>query len=320
MSISENQRANQLRKEGKYREALEIYTILWKDFKDPYIGAGYLHCLRKMNELEKAIKFAYELKDHHFNNSWINLELLWTLIEELKTIDDYPKANEFSKELLLLLNSEPNELALKVISNYMAKLAIDKEKWSEGLYWLDLIRKENLDDVIVGNSKWTIKTLWYYRKIKCLVELGQYEDCIILNEEIKNIHKPWEIQKQFFRIKAIALSKLDRLEESLQIYEKLTQGKVDWWILHEKAIIMKDLGKKEDALKVLYIAASSFNQLDKLVKLFDDIGKLCLELNLKEEALAHLILEKLIREKNDWLIDPNLDSLIDSCILFNCFK
>jgi len=315
MISGENQRANQLRKEGRYKEALEIYSILWKNSKDPYIGAGYLHCLRKLNELEKSVKFAYELKDYQYNNNWVNNEILWTLIEELKTFEDYSKANELSNELLSLVSSQPNDLAIIVINNKMVKLAIDKENWKEGNHWLDKIRKDNLKDEIIGKSKWTMRTLWYYRKIRCLVEMGQYENSIILYEEIKDIHKPWEIQKQFLRIKAKALFEIGRLDESLQIYEKLSRGKVDWWILHEKATIMKNLGKKEEALGVLYIAANSFKQLDKLVTLFNDIGKLCLELNRNEEAVAHFILEKLVREENNWSIDSTLDSLINSYII-----
>lgn len=316
MANGENQRANQLRKKGQFQDAIEIYSTLWKNSKDPFIGAGYLHCLRKLNKTEKSIKLAYELKDYKFNNNWVNLEILWTLvIGELKNCEDYSKAKDLSNYLLSLLSSEPNDLALKIINDKMVKLAIDKGNWKEGNQWLEKIGKENLTDEIVGRSEWTKKTLWYYRKIRCLFEMGKYEESNILYDEIKDIPKTWNIQKLFSRIKAKALSELGKLEESFQIYEELSQGKADWWILHEKAIILKNLGKKEEALKVLYTAASSYRQLDKLVTLFDNIGKLCLELNKAEEALAHFILEKLVREENNWSLDPSLETQINSLLI-----
>ncbi|MGC9781273.1 MAG: hypothetical protein HZR80_18675 [Candidatus Heimdallarchaeota archaeon] len=315
MSTGEIQRANQLRKEGQFQKAKEIYATFWENSKDPFIGAGYLHCLRKLKETEKSVKFAYELKEYDFNNNWVNLEILWTLISgELKNCEDYSKAKELSNYLLSLLSSEPNDLASKIICEKMVKLAMDKENWKEGIQWLDRFGKENLTDEIVGQSEWTMKTLWYYRKTKCLFETGEYEKSINLINEINYITKPWNIQKQFLRIKAKTLSEMNELEESLKLYDKLSQGRADWWILHEKAIILKNLAKKEEALKVLYTVASNYKQLDKLVTLFNDIGNLCLELKKDEEALAHFILEKLVREKNNWSIESSLESQIDSLI------
>jgi len=47
-----------------------------------------------------------------------------------------------------------------------------------------------------------------------------------------------------------------------------------------------------------------------LVKLFQDIGELCVHFGQKEMALLHFQLVRLIRTENNWPIPPSLDSAI----------
>jgi len=312
MVNGEVQRAEKLRKEGSFKEAKEIYAILWKNSKEPSIGAGFLHCLRKLNDTEKSISLAYELRNQKFNDYWVNLEILWTLIGELRKSEDYLKAKELARYLLTLIRPEKDILALKIITEKMAKLAMDKENWSEAIEWLEKYGKKNLTDELVAKSEWTNKTLWYFRKIKCLYGIGNYEEIIALSEEVESISKPWNINKQFLRYRAKTLFDLDKLDDSLQLYKKISKEKVEWWILREEALVLIKMNLKDDALKILYTAALSSRQLDKLVTLFNDIGNLCLVLNKEEEALAHYILEKLIREENKWSIDSTLTTQINS--------
>ena len=54
--------ANDLRKSGQYQEALNIYQELWNSGKqDEFIGAGMLHCYRKLHKLGDAVKFSETL-------------------------------------------------------------------------------------------------------------------------------------------------------------------------------------------------------------------------------------------------------------------
>ncbi|HUU76887.1 MAG TPA: hypothetical protein VMX55_00985 [candidate division Zixibacteria bacterium] len=310
------QRANQLRKEEKYSEAKVLYANLWIKLKDPNIGAGYLHCLRKLKEKQNVIKLAYELKDLNLNNDWVNIEILWALaIYELKNLENYNSALVLANYLLTLLNNNPNKIALEIIHETMVKLALKNEKWADEDFWLDKIGKNNLTESSIGKSDWTKRSLWYYRKISCLFELGRYDESISLLEEMENLSLSWNILKLFLRIKAKILLELEKKDEAIQIYDKLIMRNPDWWLLHEKAKIMIIVGNKEEALKEFYRAACAFRQLDKLVTLFDDIGSLCLELKLIDEAVAHFILEKFVRLENGWKIKNDLIGLINSLIV-----
>ena len=308
MSSEESRKANELRKEGKFEEASKKYSYLWESSKDPYIGAGYLHCLRKLNQFNDALILAKELKKMHQDHFWVKKELLWTYIQgELKENITFNRAKELSTELLEL---EPDDLALKIITRRMIKISIKEEEWREANNWLNRRSKESLTNDNIGDSEWTEKTYWYYNKIKSLFELGESEECISYCDESATITKPRKTENLIIRMKAKALGQLSRFEEASKIYEVLCQGRTDWWLLHEYAKILHSMGKKVEALKLMYKAASSFGQLDKLVSLFNDIGELCIELGYEKEALAHFLLEKTVRTEKEWNIKINLETKI----------
>ena len=51
-------KANELRKMGKFQEALVLYSEFHRDNQDKFTGAGYLHCLRKLKKFDEAIPLA----------------------------------------------------------------------------------------------------------------------------------------------------------------------------------------------------------------------------------------------------------------------
>ena len=46
--FEQKNKANALRKNGDFEEALIIYRDLWNENGDKFDGAGLLHCLRKL--------------------------------------------------------------------------------------------------------------------------------------------------------------------------------------------------------------------------------------------------------------------------------
>ncbi|MHA1756322.1 MAG: tetratricopeptide repeat protein [Promethearchaeota archaeon] len=304
----ESKKANELRKNGKYLEALTIYETVWEIDKNAFVGAGYLHCLRKLKHLKKALDLAIELENLHKDHYWASKEIIWIFIAELNQCKNLDQAKEILNHLIEF-NLE--DLASNIINRKMVQLAIEAKDWSEAIIWLDKIKPESLKDLSFGKSEWTEKILWYYNKIKCLFELKKYEKCISYCDDEKiGFIKNERIKLFILRYKAKSLSKIERFDESIQIYEDLCKIKPDWWLLHEFAIVLLKMGRKEEALNKMYHAASSFRQLDKMVKLLNDIGELCLELGKEEEALNHLKLSKLVREDKGWNIELKLESNI----------
>ena len=56
--FEQKNKANALRKNGDFEEALIIYRDLWNENGDKFDGAGLLHCLRKLELFDEAIILA----------------------------------------------------------------------------------------------------------------------------------------------------------------------------------------------------------------------------------------------------------------------
>jgi hypothetical protein len=124
ITAEQKQKANELRKEGKINEALSIYEALWKGAEDKFIGAGLLHCLRKMELFEKAILFADDLIVKYPDFEWCKKEVIWTYIHGIleKVKDDEPLKNilEVAQKIMSL---NPDGLAAKKVVFKVLKTA-----------------------------------------------------------------------------------------------------------------------------------------------------------------------------------------------------
>src|SRR5439155_730875 len=78
--------------------------------------------------------------------------------------------------------------------------------------------------------------------------------------------------------------------------------RTDWWVLKEYGQALRELGKFQDALAAMSKAALSNGKVEALVSLFSDIGFLCRQTDLKQDARNHLLLSKHVREKHGWAV------------------
>jgi hypothetical protein len=53
-------------------------------------------------------------------------------------------------------------------------------------------------------------------------------------------------------------------------------------------------------------AALSNWKLEAMVSLFSDMGLLCRQAGLKQDARNHLLLSKCVREKHGWAVSPSI--------------
>jgi tetratricopeptide (TPR) repeat protein len=150
-----------------------------------------------------------------------------------------------------------------------------------------------------GKKGWSEQSRWYYYRTLGLINQGQTNDALVLIDYALE-HFPGQ-SKFFQKIKAEAYCNLGNLDEAEKIYKNICNSKkVDWWILHRYSQLFIVKGSKEDALRLMCQAASMNSKLDVMVTLFADIGKLCSELKMIEEARAHLSLCRYIREQKGW--------------------
>ena len=133
INLSEQkQKANNLRKNGNHRDALEIYKMLWKESGDKFDGTGLLQCLRKLSLFDEAIPLADDLIKKYKDFEWCKNEVIWAYIQGI--FNKFDKNNQIDKILEVankirnLVNENPSILYDKI--SYFSKEAF-KEVYKE---------------------------------------------------------------------------------------------------------------------------------------------------------------------------------------------
>jgi len=306
-------RANELRKEKKYKEALENYRQSWDVLKAAYTGAGLLHCLRKLEDFEHAVSFAERLINLFPKIDWVKIEVAWTLVSgPFKSVNDFNEALDIAEKIDRILS---NSIIIKQIAFKLSKLADNQESWQKTIFWLKKVNLEDLSEDFIKNTKWSDKSQWKYNYFKALLKVGQHEEVISNIDE--SINKYPQIKEYFLNLKAKSFKELEKYEDSAKIYEKLMTLKKDWWIYKDYADLLLKMKDKDKALKMFYHAAIANKQIKTMVNIYYSIGKLCTELGKDKEALNHFVLCKLIREREGWTVPEYIESSIK--LLSNSF-
>ena len=299
-------RANNLRNEHKYEEALEYYKQSWEILKDAYTGAGLLHCFRKLKNFEQATPFAKNLIKLFPAIDWVKNEVVWTLIS-----GPFKQVNSFNDALIMAKKVEKitsNPIIQKQVAFKLSKLADSKDNWEIVIDWLKKVNIINLSEDFIKETKWSDKSQWKYNYYKALLKIGEYEEII---SDIDNSTNDFPQIKEFFlNLKAKSFKELEKYEESAKIYKELLNYKKLWWIYKDYADLLLKMNLKDTALRMLCRAAILNKSKKIMVKNYKKIGDLCVELGKDREALYHFRLSKLIREKEGWTVSEDLISSI----------
>jgi len=318
--INEQKReANRLRKLGQIEEALPIYRDLWEKTGDEFDGAGLLQCLRKRKLSDEAIPLADDLLNKYPDFEWIRNESIWAYIQGTLNVlnDDIPiQTVEDKANFIMSLN--PKGSAEKAVIFKVMKSAKSSNHWGVVNGWVIKIDPASLstDSTVMSSGKegWSDQSQWYNYRIRGLLEKHDSEEEVekaltLSGEAIRLFPKQ---NKFFLRLKALAYSHLSNYKEATKIYKNLcSRPKVDWWLLHEYAKVLQAQGLEEDALMLMYQAASNHHKLESMVNLFLDIGMLCYELKKYREARAHLVLCRYVRVDRDWSVPEQITSTLN---------
>jgi len=311
----QKQKANKLRKAGNFKEALTLYRSLWEETGDKFDGAGLLHCLRKLELFDEAIVLADDLIEKYPDFDWCRNEVIWTYIQgvldKLGEKESLEKVIEIANKIMSL---NPDGLAAKLTVFKVLKSAKASNDWETINEWVVQIDPDSLSTEPMtdssGRKGWSDQSLWYNYRINGLIEKGDAKAAINMVDEI--LERFPRQRKFFLRLKALANYRLGNLHESEKIYQELcSRYRPDWWMLHEYAKVVKDIGRKEDALRLMYQSASGHSKLESMVSLFVDIGILCKEIGKYEEARAHLVLCKYIRNEKGWNVPESIINTVN---------
>lgn len=316
--VKQSQEANKYRKAEDYEKAIPLYKKLWSATNDIFAGTGYLHCLRKTNEIEHAFDLADELMSLDSIIDWTRNEILWLYINNL--IKKENASISLRKALGIatkLIDLNPDRIQNDIIVFWILKLSNRYKDWEVLGEWADKINHDELNNkplIINGKEGWSNKARWYHYKIKSIVFAKKF-DLDTYKKHIYETLKSFPKQKKFFaRLEAIANMRQEKYKEAEEIYLRLCNSKyVDWWIIHEYAKLKIEIGQKKEALLLMYKAAYERGKLDSKINLFRDISILCQDLDLYREAYMHYLLYKHIKERNNWRVEEDIDNRIIEC-------
>lgn len=296
--------ANTLRKNGNLKEALPIYENLFdKEVKDRFDAAGYLHCLRKLKKHDEAMKVAAICEELFADFNWMRMEIIWTYISKLKQVAETEPIDKVLSIANKVLSLEPDDVQTNITVLTVLKKTKQMKKWDIATQWVDKLNPLTLNkEPLVANEKttiWSDYLIWQKYKVTCLIFEKKYQEAIYQLNLIRSDIK--QVEKFFLVLEAEAFKGIGELQSSIEILTKLTQNpKADWWIIHRYSLVLNEVGKSEQSLKEMFRAASLSHKLENSIKLFRDIFWLAKELDKLEEAHYHLLLFKMIRERNDW--------------------
>jgi len=242
-------KANEFRKAGDYETALQLYRDLWKETGDKFDGAGFLHCLRKLELFHEALSFAKELIVQYPDFDWCLNEAIWTLISgKLYKLEEHEPLEEFIQTAQKIMDLNPDDLATKTVVFKVLKTAKASNAWDTINEWVVKINPNSLSTEPktdrLGRKGWSDQALWYNYRIKGLIKKGNPNDAIALIDEI--LERFPEQRKFFLRHKASGNYQIGNLPVAEEAYQKLCESyKPDWWLLHEYAKVVKRQGTRK---------------------------------------------------------------------------
>ena len=319
METTQKQQAHDLRKSGRFDEALPIYRELWAESKDRFDGAGLLHCLRKLGMFHEAVPLGEDLIQQYPDFKWVRQEVKWTLISgvllQLKDEEPLERVLNVGKKIMAL---DPDPIALKLTVMRVLKIAKKNKKWEVMNDWAIKIDPNSLPTEALkderGHEGWSNQSVWYNYRIRALIETGHAEEGIKLADQIKDRFP--KQRKYFVRLQALGYSSMAERDQAKAPQYRAEAEKLlrplcarpnsDSWLLHGYGKVLKALGRNNEAMSLFAQAAKKNLKLEMNLPLYFDFGLILHHQKKPQEARAHFLLCQFIREKNGWPIPEDL--------------
>lgn len=158
------------------------------------------------------------------------------------------------------------------------------------------------------------KEKWYVFKIKTLLGLKKYDECVKTAEmalkDIKEFHLDNDIWIKYFMTRAkLYLGDFDGAEE---ILNDIIKFKDAWYFYSLYYYIYKNRDNEEEAIKYASAAALSNGEHKHKINLYEDFSRYLKQKGFIDYAFYHILLVKKIREEENWSIKDKLINEISS--------
>jgi tetratricopeptide (TPR) repeat protein len=319
--------AFQLRKDKKYKEALDLYEPLYANQPElfgEWESWSFASCFKGKAQYEQCLDYCRIFYRRFPQSPMINQLYAWSVYyTQVAVSENMPGYATLKKALEAILKMSPpgnkygcaERSIFKIIKHLATQMQPD---WPEINRLLNYIDPDKLSQetytVILGKGKKTELASdleeWYSWKTKALLQLGHWQECIdICDRATSMIHK-WHYSNNiwFARRKAAALAKLGKPEEAKSILEKLITQKKEWFLLQDIAELENDPAK---SLALCTEAALMQGDTDKKIRLFMKMAQLYNQSGEQTHAREACLLCLSIRHHHDWPIPNDLDVMLN---------
>lgn len=317
--VSLSQEANELRKLGKYEEALKIYNSI--DKKDNYIVSGMSYCYRKLENGQQAVALLNNyLRENNINlknEGWLKTEVVWAYVQYYLNEKYLNKEIAIKAANIVVDLENSNEIIIKkikkvlctddVIKKYPKELKelIGKIDGSK-LFYLEA--KKNIKDHLQkeNNINTCINYTLILSKIKVLLELKEYNEIINIHSKLCDVVDDRHLE----RGKAKALQGLGRDKEAIDILEKtnIKYGK-QYYVYADIGDIYNSMNNIDKALEFYYTALDLCHEDKFMLTILYKVSRLLLDVD-NELSRKHIDLDVLIKNNEGWKIKSNESDLL----------
>ncbi len=309
-----NQRANKLRKNKDYSEALNIYRNIWNDNPDEWTAAGYMNCARNTGKSEEALIIGEQLINSFPDFKWGLSEYAMVLYSKYISGKGKLEENNFEDICLQIIDAVDNKyMQIRTILKIGNIFKTNKD-WNNLIIWLGKINIDDIPENTKKNPKMknmlSLKERWLLLKIKAVYNknennLDSVKEKMFEIIEYGKVNFPKNIH--IFRWEGIVLKALNKKEEAIIVYEKILKNfRKEWYINAELASLYSQTGYESKAEKICYSVLSSNGQLKMKVKTLNLLADILDKKGENENATSLLVLNRMIRVKNKWKCEKEL--------------
>jgi len=320
-------RANQNRKSGNYKEAVNSYRELWEKYNskcNEWVAWGYALSLSKLKQNEKALEVCEEAIKRFPDFENLRNVYSWALFNVrvgVKKIKDLETVLQSAEKILELTKEDApyspyTQTVLKVIeilekNNQQAKI----------VEWIDKIdiEKQPKEPIVVKVLENRVQTMpskyeaLLKTKIDALIKIKRTEEAAKIAENFLNNHPKDKISSKTPFQYAIAhhYLKSGDLEQAFIWYKRFAFKKKKWQYHKELAEIYYKKEEYGDALKLACDACLYQGDYKKKVPLFVFLAAIFRKLERIDLAKKHLELALAIRKELNFNFDNFSKNLVE---------
>ncbi len=306
--------AKELLRAGRHDAALLKYEKALSLTPDPSVGAGLVHCLRRIGRLEEARARLAEFKAAFPDDPDIEEEAGWLRVAT--DLEPLLKQGMINNAALLgeeIISSCDCASLKKNVAFRIIRLAKQKKNYPLMGLFCELIDPTTLSKKEPRGEKgaWSEQARWTSAWILSFLHTGAPERALELAREA-TCRFPKQ-RRMFIRWQAQALIALERREDALAIYQELCNDKnrkLDWWLLKEQGQLLYELGRAEQALPILCRGALRCSKREMGVRLFEILAGCAIDLEHRELAGVTADFAIQLRQRCQWRVPETLCEIL----------